>query len=382
MSAAEVERPAVASMSRTATIGSLLLFVALGASLALYGPALPVLRERFGVDAGTSALVLSTHFAAAIAGIAGWTLLGRRLPTRGWTSAAAILLATGAVGFALAPVWPIAIAASAVIGVGFGVLVVVLNLLFATGFGDRGAAMLNLLNASFGIGAILGPLGFAATGGYRIPFLGAAVLAAAGVPLVLGVPEAPTEARLGRSSLLAPGLLGFVLLYMLYVGLESSAGAWVATNLMSGGAGEAAAANWTAAFWAAMTVGRLLAIPLALRIAPQWLVMGALGLATAGLALAHSPTLAPAAFTLTGLAFGPVFPTGLAWLTRAVPSAGRSTALVIAGAEVGGVTIPALTGRLIDISSESVVPTALLVVALACLGTALVLYRLTSYPAA
>jgi hypothetical protein len=36
---------------------------------------------------------------------------------------------------------------------------------------------------------------------------------------------------------------------------------------------------------------------------------------------------------------------------------------------------------LIDISSESVVPTALLVVALACLGTALVLYRLTSYPA-
>jgi len=73
------------------------------------------------------------------------------------------------------------LAAAAVVGVGFGVLVVALNTLFAAGFGDRGAAMLNLLGACFGAGAILGPLAFAASGGFRGPFLGGAVLAAAAI---------------------------------------------------------------------------------------------------------------------------------------------------------------------------------------------------------
>lgn len=373
------ERPVAPSLSRATTLGSLLLFVAMGVFLALYGPAIPVLRETFRVGAGSSALVLSTHFAGAIAGIAGWTLLGQRLPTRAWTSVAAALLVAGALGFAIAPAWPVVVAAAAVVGVGFGVLVVVLNLLFATGFGDRSAAMLNLLNACFGTGAVLGPLAFAATGGYRLPFLGGAMLAAAGVPLMLGVPQPPAEPALSRSALLAPGLLGFVLLYVLYVGIESGVGGWVATSLIAQGADETAAANWTAAFWAAMTVGRGLAIPLALRIAPPRLVTGALLLAAAGLALAHSPTLAPFAYTVTGLALAPVFPTGLAWLTMAVPSVRTSTALVIVGAELGGVAIPALIGRLIDASSPAVVPTALLVVALACLCTALLLHRFTSH---
>ncbi|HEV8648387.1 MAG TPA: hypothetical protein VG276_03050 [Actinomycetes bacterium] len=80
------ERPVAWSLNRAATLGSLLLFVALGAFLALYGPAIPVLRETFRVGAGASALVLSTHFAGAVAGIAGWALFGQRLRTRAWTS--------------------------------------------------------------------------------------------------------------------------------------------------------------------------------------------------------------------------------------------------------------------------------------------------------
>ncbi len=44
-------------------------------------------------------------------------------------------------------------------------------------------------------------------------------------------------------------------------------------------------------------------------------------LAAAGLALAHIATLAPFAYILTGLALAPVFPTGLAWLTATAPSA-------------------------------------------------------------
>jgi hypothetical protein len=46
------------------------------------------------------------------------------------------------------------------------------------------------------------------------------------------------------------------------------------------------------------------------------------------------------------------------------------------------VTVPLLIGRLIDATSAAVVPTALLVVALACLCTALLLRRFTSHHAA
>jgi MFS transporter, FHS family, glucose/mannose:H+ symporter len=131
---------------------------------------------------------------------------------------------------------------------------------------------------------------------------------------------------------------------------------------------------------AAITAGRLLAVPLALRIAPPRLVAGALLLAAASLALAHSPSLAPFAFTLTGLALAPVFPTGLAWLAAAAPATRASTALVIAGAQLGGVVLPAVVGWLIDAGSPAVIPSALLAIALACLGTALLLRSSAANP--
>src|SRR5215203_2466918 len=100
----------------------------------------------------------------------------------------------------------------------------------------------------------------------------------------------------------------------IYVGVESGIGGWEATSLLAGGTGAAAAAGWTAGYWAALTTGRLLAIPLALRVAPAVLAAGSLVAAAGGLALAHVPGVAPVAYTLTGLALGPVFPTVLAWL--------------------------------------------------------------------
>jgi len=351
----------------------MLLFVAIGVVLSLYGPAIPEFRERFGVGAGASALALSAHFTGAIVGIAAWALLDRRLGTGALLRQAAGLLVAGSIGLALAPSWLVTLAAAALVGVGFGVLVVALNALFAAGFGDRSAAMLNLLGACFGAGAILGPLAFAATGSFRGPFLGGAVLVAGSLPLLRDVRRSPAVQLPAGAGRPAPVIGGFVLLYVLYVGVESGVGGWEATSLLAHGIGEAAAANWTTGYWAAITAGRLLAVPLALRVAPPRLVAGALLLAAASLTLAHTAPLAPFAYTLTGLALAPVFPTGLAWLAAAAPATRASTALVIAGAQLGGVVLPAVIGWLIDAGSPAVVPSALLAIALACLGTALLL---------
>ncbi|HEV3498540.1 MAG TPA: MFS transporter [Actinomycetes bacterium] len=354
-------------MSRASTVGVLVLAAAVGLLLSLYGPAIPELRETYGVGGSGSALVLSAHFAGAITGI-GWWGVDRRLAARTWLVIAVALLVAGAAGIAFAPAWPVVLAAAFGVGVGFGVVVVEINVLFAEGFGERAAAMLNLLGATFGAGAVLGPLAVAVTGGYRAPFCAGALLAVASLALTRDVPRtAPPPPAPDRERPALGLVVGFVALCALYVGVESGVGGWEATSLRAAGVGAAAAASWTAGYWAAMTAGRLLAIPLALRVSPPVLTGGSLLLAAAGLGLAHVPALAPAAYTLTGLALGPVFPTSLAWLAQSAPGARGSTAMVFAAANLGGVVLPMVIGRLVDASSPAVIPTVILAAALACL---------------
>jgi MFS transporter, FHS family, glucose/mannose:H+ symporter len=364
-------------MSRRTTLGVLVLAAAVGFLLSLYGPSIPELRATYGVGGGTAALVLSLHFAGAITGI-GWWGLERRLAPRTWLLAAAVLVAGGAVGIAFAPGWPVVLAAAFGLGVGFGVVVVEINVLFAEAFGERTTAMLNLLGACFGGGAILGPLAVAASGGYRLPFCVGAGATAVALALADDLPRTarPPVPRGDRPPF---GLVvGFVALCALYIGVESGIGGWETTSLRAGGVGQAAAASWTAGYWAAITTGRLLAIPLALRVPAPMLAVGSVLLATAGLGLAHVPALAPVAYTLTGLALGPVFPTALAWLAQAAPGARGATAMVFAAANVGGVVLPVVIGRLVDLSSPAVIPTTLLVVIVACLGATLLLRRVAA----
>ena len=364
-------------MRRPTTVGVLVLAAAVGFLLSLYGPSIPELRAAYGVGGGGSALVLSLHFAGAMTGI-GWWGLERRLAPRTWLVVAATLAAGGAVGIAFAPAWPVVLAAAFGLGVGFGVVVVEINVLFAEAFGERTTAMLNLLGACFGAGAILGPLAVAASGGYRLPFCVGAGAALAALALAGDLPRtARPPAPAGDRPPFAV-VWGFVALCALYVGVESGIGGWETTSLRAGGAGAAAAASWTAGYWAAITTGRLLAIPLALRVPAPVLAAGSLLLAAAGLGLAHVPALAPVAYTLAGLALGPVFPTALAWLAQAAPGARGATAMVFAAANLGGVVLPVAIGWLVDLSSPAVIPTTVLVVAVACLGATLLLRRVAA----
>jgi MFS transporter, FHS family, glucose/mannose:H+ symporter len=364
-------------MSRPTTVGVLVLAAAVGFLLSLYGPSIPELRAAYGVGGGGSALVLSLHFAGAMTGI-GWWGLDRRPSPRTWLLVAAVLVAGGAAGIAFAPAWPVVLAAAFGLGVGFGVVVVEINVLFSEAFGERTTAMLNLLGACFGAGAILGPLAVAASGGYRLPFCAGAGAALAALVFADDLPRTarPPAPAGERPPLGVVG--GFVALCALYVGVESGIGGWETTSLRAGGAGQAAAASWTAGYWAAITTGRLLAIPLALRVPAPVLAAGSLLLAAAGLGLAHVPALAPVAYTLTGLALGPVFPTALAWLAQAAPGARGATAMVFAAANLGGVVLPVVIGRLVDLGSPAVIPTTVLVVALFCLGASLLLRRMAA----
>ncbi|GFJ94150.1 MFS transporter [Phytohabitans rumicis] len=167
-------------------------FVLIGALQALYGPALSAFRADFGISVPAAGLALSAHFVGGIAGVLGYAR--SPWPGTGKLAASLVAMAAGAAGVALAPTWPLALVAAFVAGVGFGGIDYGCNDMFARAFQRRGSAMLNVLNAHFGVGAIAGPLLIGLLGPDRYPaiFLGFAAVSLLLLAGLRGTAEAPT----------------------------------------------------------------------------------------------------------------------------------------------------------------------------------------------
>ncbi|MFF2078256.1 MFS transporter [Kitasatospora sp. NPDC058162] len=377
--------------SPAATAASCAGFVLIGALQALYGPAIPALRDEFQLSPAAAGLGLSAHFVGGVAGVLLFDRLLGRIGNRRILGTSYLLMAVGAAGFALAPGWPFALAAALLAGLGFGGIDYGLNQLFAVGFGDRSTAMLNVLNAHFGIGAILGPALVGAVGAEHYPALFLA-FAAADLPLLLclrGVRNRPprpargsssrtdeaTGSALGRS--LGSVLAVFVTLYVLHVGIEAGVGGWEPTHLETVGYGAGLAATATSVYWLMMTVGRFLVAPVTLRFSAESIITVSCAGMTACLLLAAVPGLAPYAYAGVGLFIAPIFPTGLPWLHRAAPRARRASALVIASSMVGGVVAGPALGKAIESLGVHSVPLVLGAVSALCLTATLWLIRAT-----
>ncbi|MBN9734100.1 MULTISPECIES: MFS transporter [unclassified Pseudonocardia] len=380
-----VARP-VTLFTRGGVVTALGAFVLIGGLQAAYGPALPTFQERFGLGPTGAGLALSAHF---LGGVAGVLLFHRRFngrSDRAMLVGCHLAVAGGAVVFALASVWWLVLAGALVAGLGFGGLDYGLNHMFAVGFGARSTFMLNLLNAFFGVGAIIAPAVVGALGAdnYSVVFLAFALLA---LLLLLGLggvrprparteADDPVGADRARTSALLGMVLAFVVLYALNVGIESAVGGWETTHLIGVGWTAGAAATATAAYWLMMTLGRFVVLPLTVHVRPSTIVLVSLGGMGACFGLAMVPALAPWAYAGVGLFIAPIFPTGLAWLYELAPAVRRRAAHVIAASMAGSVVLPTLLGLGIEALSVEVVPGALFVLNAICLALAWKLVRL------
>lgn len=369
--------------SRPAAVASCVGFVLIGMLQALYGPSVPGLREEYGLSPSAAGLGLSLHFAGGVAGVLAFNAVHARISNRTLLAASYGLMAAGGAGFALAPNWPSALAAAFLCGLGFGGIDYGLNQLFAVGFGEKSTAMLNVLNAHFGIGAVLGPAVVAWVGpdGYAYAFGACAVLATALV--VLGSSGVRTPRAQGAPSAAGGGLglprvlAGFLALYILNVAVEAGVGGWEPTHLETVGYGATAAASATSVYWLMMTAGRFLVVPLTLKHSPERILTVCAAGMTACLVLALVKGVAPVAYAGVGLFIAPVFPTGLPWLNRALPQASRAGAWVIAASMVGGVAAPPLLGVGIEASGIQAVPLLLAGLSAASLAATVWLITLT-----
>ncbi|MFD9518081.1 MFS transporter [Streptomyces sp. NPDC059979] len=376
-------------LTTVAIIASCVAFVVIGALQALYGPAIPALREEFGISPAVAGLSLSAHFVGALLGVLIYHVLRGRLNNRLLLGGSYVLMAAGAVVFGFSPGWIPALGGTFVIGLGFGGIDYGLNQLFSIGFGHRSTAMLNLLNGHFGVGAIAGPalIGWLGAEHYPEIFIGIGVVCLLLLFTLGGVaarepePVAGEETKAGGARVL-PVIAAFIGVYVLHVAIETGVGGWEPTHLEAVGYGAATAASATSAYWAAMTIGRFVVAPLSLRwTAPSILTVCCAGM-TGFLLLATVPALAPYAYFGVGLMIAPIFPTCLPWLNRAVPGVAAAGAYVIAASMIGGVAFPPLLGGVIGTMDITMVPLVLFVLAAACTVLSLWLRRTAPDPIA
>lgn len=316
-------------------------FVMMGAGQSLYGPALPAFARDLMLSPAGAGWLVSAHWVGCAFGVALMYWRGARVSPRH-------VLATMAIGAAMVGLGPgraFAFGGALIFGAGYGMSTVVFNPRILRVFGAHGTAMLGLLNACFGIGAIAAPLVFVWLGSDPgLAFVLVAVMASA---IWLGAGPA---GKAGAQPVAQPGggfrpMLGLQLFAVVGIGIEASLIGLGPTALIATGMAETAAAQHLSAFFVAFLGVRVALVVTAHLIPPFGLYLGAMTLA--GLCCGLAALISPGVFfVLTGAAAGLFFPSFYVAASRVMGDDPRTPSVIIAAGLVGGILTPILLGNL------------------------------------
>lgn len=341
-------------------------FLLMGLVVSAYGPLLEHLVRRFGVSLPVAGATISVHFAGSMPGVLIALRSFERISARVNVMIAAAIVSLGLFVIAIAFAWAIFLAGVAIVGFGFGILVLGLNQIVAYSEGARRAALLNALNSCYSAGAVAGPIlvaTFAAEHFSMLYLIGAGVWLLV-IPVGAGI-AGQLPGRSGASGWPGPLVLIFILAFVLYVAIETGTGGWMASHLRSLGISSTNAAATTSAFFLALVIGRLLITVVPPRVPESTIVLAAAAVATAGVLLANIESIAPLAYVAAGFAMAPIFPTGIVWLAKLRPGDSRATSWLYPAASLGGTFGPGLIGVVIAGAGVGWTPAVLSAVAIA-----------------
>ena len=372
----------------------LLGMVFLGMAITIPGVAWPSVAEDLGrpiAQLGFVSLAYGTGY--TIATLAAGTLARRY-------RSGTILLSSGFLGavilgfVAISPSWWTFLVGMLILGLVGGSTDGTANTWVAI---RRGAGSMGLLHATFGVGAIIGPLVVAGLIGagvsWRIAFaiLGIGQLVWAASIYVWGRhAEVPTQASPrgeGGLGLSAP-LFWSLAVFFTYAGVGGGAAIWAFTYLteyQDYGAGVGGII--VAAYWGGFTASRFVLGWIGDRIDPRRILRWS-GIATVfwlGVFwLSPTPTLAVGALILAGFSHGPVFPLEILLTPRRFGTSHTANVVgfEIAAANIGGAVLPAFIGVLVARWDLGIVPPALSVFSVALLVCIELLRRSTDAAAA
>ena len=317
-------------------------FVMMGAGQSLYGPALPAFGRDLGLSASAAGWLVSAHWVGCAFGVAFMYRAGAKVTPRH----VLVLMALGAAMIGFLPGRVAAFGGALVFGAGYGMSTVVFNPRILRVFGARGTAMLSLLNASFGIGAIAAPLVFVWLG--SDPGRSFALVAVLAVLIWFGAGPA---GRAGAAPLAGPSgpfrpMLPLQLFAVVGIGMEACLIGLGPSALIATGVSETAAAQLLSAFFVAFLGARVVLIFTAHLVAPFTLYLGAMALtAVAGVLAAWM--MPGVFFVLIGVAAGLYFPGFYVAASRVMGDDPRTPSIIIAAGLAGGILTPVALGGLL-----------------------------------
>jgi MFS transporter, FHS family, Na+ dependent glucose transporter 1 len=336
------------------------IFVALGLAGVIVGPTL----QGLAAHTGTRLAQISAVFTLRSLGyMTGSYLSGRiydRVPGHPVMAAMMVIMA---VAMALMPVIPflwMLVAVIFVLGVAQGGVDVGGNIHLMWVHGRQAGPFMNGLHFCWGLGAFLSPIIVArailASGDITWAYWVIAVLILPPIVPLLRLPT-PTRyaeaARRGTSSGSLRLFLLIVAFFLLYVGAEATFGGWIFTYAVAQGqTDKATAAYLTSLFWGALTLGRLIGIPVAARLEPHALLAACLvGCVSSIAVILFLPAVTAAIWVGAfgaGLFMGPMFPTMLAYAEQRMTITGKMTGWFLVGSALGGMSMPWLVGQLFE----------------------------------
>ena len=366
-------------MKPAAIIGSFASFLMFGLLQSLFGPALGWLARKYHVPLDAADTGASLNYLGALAGIAAFASARSRLGDRMGIGISLSLLGGGALIMSVATSWAVFLLASLLAGCGAGGIDYGLSIVFVSSFGRRRVVMLNALHGMFGFGSVLGPalMGLFSPTAYRLVLLGVSATVCIAMMGMYSLPQRPpptakpqrvrhVQARQGHERARS---VGFILFFVLQVGVEFGIGIWEPQHLRSIGENPSAASFMTAAFWLALAVGRIAVGAAGSRARSSHLAVACSVGATLGLCATWVPTLAVLGYCIAGLFLGPLFPTGLGWIAETAPAGDALSAWCIGLSWMGGIVFPVMIGVAVADWGPEFLPLALVCLMAACAGT-------------
>lgn len=361
-------------------------FIAMGISMASLGPTLP------GLAANTRASIsaISILFTArALGSLVGSVWGGRIYDRMNGNQVMAVMIAGIAIFSAMTPFIPILWLLTALLfftGAVQGILNIGGNAMLVWLHGQDVGPFMNGLHFCFGVGTFITPViiaqFIAREGGLVwIYLLLAVIILPTMVVGMLPSPASPMKVNQQTTEKTDPYLIILIsLVFGCYSGASLAFGGWIFTYALKMNLTNATnAAYLTSVFWGALTLGRLAAIPIAVRFKPQAILFADfLGAMVSLLALQIWPqSLAAAIFTSAGLGFAlaSIYPTTMSYSGRLMTITGRVTGLFSIGNSAGSMIIPWVVGQFFVPVGPQSMTVILLVDMVLALGVLILLSR-------
>lgn len=382
------------TMSRAkiaSTIGYYGAFIALGITVAALGPTLPGLAAHARAGLGAISILFTARSLGYLVGSFQGGRLYDRLPGHPVLATVLLLMAAMLASIPFVPELWVLVGIVLILGVAEGMVEVGSNTLLLWIHAANAAPFVNALHFFFGVGAFLAPIVVAQSLSLiDEPVYSYWVFALLALPVAGWLIRLPSPQKVisesAPSAQREPVWIALVaVFFFLYAGVEHSFGGWIYTYATTMNPGtETTAAYLASAFWGAITVGRLLAILLAVRIQLHRMVWASLAgcLLCTGVFLLFPGSVLAIWLASAGLGLGlaSIVPTTLAYVGRQMGITGRATGWFFVGLGSGAMTIPWLIGQLFEQVGPRAMVVTILVEVLLALGLFFLMTRYAARP--